>query len=142
MKTTDNKNFIITLNYQWLADMINLDNIYKFDSEKFNDKKLLEVFYYYKDTKEALSLLGSVLNNIENALELTIYITEDHYPINAEIIYKANGWEVIEDDGYGRDFLDEEINNIRISFMKEAKDLIKYYKEYFLRIYDRSRTAK
>lgn len=142
MEKIANPNFVVKLNYQWLADMVNLNKKFAFDRDKFGDKKLLEVFNYYKGTREALSLLGSIIDNIENSLEITLFDGEDNYPLTGEIIYRANDCEISGDGDEEDDARAvEAIHKIRPLIMKEAKDTIKYYKEYFTRLYDRSRTV-
>ena len=141
MEKNANPQFIVKLNYQSLADMVSLDHIYNFDRENFNEKEILRVFNYYKGTRQAIELLGSILKNIEYSLELTMFIDDNNYPMKAEIFYQENDCEFINDDGYDINYLIEQNNKIRPLYIKEAKDTIKYYKEYFTRLYDRSRTV-
>lgn len=143
MKTEEYSKFIVKLNYQWLARQINKDKIYNFDIEDFTDQALLKAFCYYKGTKHAINLLGSVLKNIENSLEIIIFDGDDNYPLKGDILYRENDCCIYGDGGNENDEerIIEYTQKIRPLFIKESKDTIKYYKEYFLRIYDRSRTA-
>lgn len=139
MKRQDYSNIIVNLNYSYLADMINLDN-FKFDRDNFNDVEILNAFNYYKNTKTALRLLGSILKNIEYSLELT-YFDKTNYPCKSNIIYNECGCCFEGKDGFEDEELFEEVKPLMNIIMKEAKEAIKYYKEYFIRIYDRSRTV-
>lgn len=142
MEKIANPNFIVKLNYQYLADMISLNKSFIFNKDKFSDKEILETFNYYKGTKLAISFLGSILENIEYSLEITLFYGEDNYPLKGEIIYSENDCEMRGDgDEEDNARATETIHKIRPLIMKEAKDIIKYYKEYFTRLYDRSRTV-
>lgn len=140
MKMNETPNFIVKLNYQWLANMISLEH-FEFDREKFNDQEIIKAFHYFKGTKKAIELLGSILQHIEHSLEVTIFLEDNNCPMKAEIMYSENDCEFMYDDGYDLDYLTEQSQKIRPLYMKEAKDTIKYYKEYFTRLYDRSRTV-
>ena len=138
MEKQANPQFIVKLNYQLLADLVNLEHIYRFD--KFDEKELLKAFHYYKGTRNAIELLGSILKNIKNSLELIIFL-DNNYPIKADIDYDENDCEFINNGNYDKTFLIEQSQKIKPLYIKEAKDTIKYYKEYFTRLYDRSRTV-
>lgn len=139
MKTKEYSRFIIKLNYEWLALMVNLDE-FTFDYENFNDKVILEAMNLHKGTKTSLKLLGSILSNIEHSLQL-VYFDKEDYPCKAGINFKENDVCFEGEDGFGDDETFAEVKPIKHLIIQEAKETIKYYKEYFTRIYDRSRTV-
>lgn len=139
MKTKEYSRFIIKLNYEWLASMVNLDG-FTFDYKNFNDKVILEAMNIHKGTKTSLKLLGSILSNIEHSLQL-VYFDKEDYPCKAEIIFEENDVCFEGEDGTEDYETWSEVKPIRYLIIQEAKETIKYYKEYFTRIYDRSRTV-
>jgi len=139
MKTKEYSKFIIKLNYEWLASMVNRDG-FTFDCKDFNDKVILETMNFNKGTKVSLKLLGSILSNIQYSLQL-IYFDKEDYPCRAEIIFTENDVCFEGGDGFEDDKTWAEVKPIRYLIIQDAKETIKYYKEYFTRIYDRSRTV-
>lgn len=139
MKNTNlDQNFIIELNYKYLHQYIG--GLLKCNQEECNDEKILAAFKRYKDLDTALYLLGLILDNIKYSLIIYICRCKDKEPIKAEYDYENH--EVIELKTEDASELYFEFNKIRNQCMVEAQKQVKYYKEYFTRLYDRSRTIK
>ena len=120
----------VQLDYNVLALNVNKDG-FTFDSLEFNDDMLLDAFIINKGHK-ALKILGSILKNIEKSLNV-VYVDKKN---TIHVGFFSSYYEVELDD-----FAYDEIKSLKNVIIKEKNEIIRYYKEYFLRLYDRSRTA-
>lgn len=112
-----------------------------------DDSIILHRFAYLKGTMDAIDLLGLILNNIEICCKFTYYYKNENvnYVITGYIrediiieqIYDRNG--IVEPDNkLYNDIWFEIEQEIMIEFHKT----VKYYKEYYTRLFDRGRTIK
>ncbi len=130
MKT---QKFNIMLNYELLAQNINNERPYNFDCEKFDDSEIISRFSRY--------LLGDILSNIENSLEL-VYVGKDNtiHNISIDITESplTHGKNIVflnEED----DLSDEETKELQQllpEITKEILDKCEYYKNHFIKLYE------
>lgn len=158
MKKQENtQNVIIKLNFDELNKIIRSDDPngrllgnhgYIGDNCTFiDDSIILHRFAYLKGTMDAIDLLGLILNNIENCFKFTYYYKNEKHnfvitgyicdDIIIDQIYDRNG-VVKPDNKLYNDIWFEIEQEIMIEFHKA----VKYYKEYYTRLFDRGRTIK
>lgn len=113
---------------------------------------LLHRFGYLKGTYDATRLLGVILDGIQYALKFKYYINYndeiyciegkigEEYETNITDIY--NYKSIIDDWTYGHPIVVDFMKNHEYIVKTETKNIIRYYREYFTRIFDRGKTIK
>lgn len=162
MKNSQN-NFIITLDYDLLNTQIRKkegeDNLLAWngiyscgkDEEgkpKFysilDDEILLHRWRYLQGTDDSMELLGKVLDNIKWCLKLT-YFDENgtgwEFDIDIDDSYCDHRYECDEETRDKWNQIRETVDRDGAAIFVEAESKIRYYKEYFLRLYDRAKTS-
>ena len=154
------QNVIFDLNYSQLNSIIRSEDkngrllgsngIYSNGYSEINDEIILHRFGYLKGTMNALDLLGKILNNIENCLTFTYYFDNKNKNFKCtgqfdicdnNIIIEHIWCGDCEMNGDMTELYNEIYENIKEIHIEYNK-AIKYYKEYYTRLFDRGRTVK
>lgn len=159
-KTNENQNVIVNLNFFELNKLIRNDDkdhrllgwngIYDDNYSEINDEIILHRFAFLKGKMEAIDLLGKILDGINYCLSFEYFIEykDKNYICNGSFF--AGDFDIDNIyDAAGDDMSDEiktEINNYAFKNCQEiyieCNKAIKYYKEYYTRLFDRGRTVK
>ena len=154
------QNVIFDLNYSQLNSIIRtedknnhllgLNGVYSNEYSEINDEIILHRFACLRGTMEAIDLLGKILNNIENCLSFTYYFdnknkkfkcTGEFNTYDNDIIIEHIWCGDCEMNGDMTELYNEIYENIKEIHIEYNK-AIKYYKEYYTRLFDRGRTVK
>ena len=153
------QNVIFDLNYSQLNSIIRtedknnrllgLNGVYSNEYSEINDEIILHRFACLRGTMEAIDLLGKILNNIENCLSFTYYFDNKNkkfkctgqFDIYNDIIIEHIWCGDCEMNGDMTELYNEIYENIKEIHIEYNK-AIKYYKEYYTRLFDRGRTVK
>ena len=161
MKKQDvTQNVIVKLDFNELNKLIRNDDknnrllgwngVYSNDYSEINDEIILHRFAFLRGTMEAIDLLGKILNNIENCLSFTYYFDNKNknFKCTGQFdIYDNN--IIIEHIWCGDCEMDGDMTELYNEIYENSKEIhieynkaIKYYKEYYTRLFDRGRTVK
>ena len=161
MKKQDvTKNVIFDLNYSQLNSIIRTEDknnrllgwngVYSNEYSEINDEIILHRFACLRGTMEAIDLLGKILNNIENCLSFTYYF--DNKNKNFKCTGEFNTYDndiIIEHIWCGDCEMNGDMTELYNEIYENSKEIhieynkaIKYYKEYYTRLFDRGRTVK
>ena len=161
MKKQDvTQNVIFDLNYSQLNSIIRTEDknnrllgwngVYSNEYSEINDEIILHRFACLRGTMEAIDLLGKILNNIENCLSFTYYFDNKNKKFKCTGEFNTYDNDIIiehiwsgdcEMNGDMTELYNEIYENIKEIHIEYNK-AIKYYKEYYTRLFDRGRTVK
>lgn len=117
---------------------------------EINDEIILHRFGYLKGTMDALDLLGKILVAIDDCLNYIYFVEYNNKKYRAIGEYEGCGVSIndIQSES-GDEILEEDRKAIHNYVYENEKDIliechkmIKYYKEYYTRLFDRGRTVK
>ena len=161
MKKQDvTQNVIVKLDFNELNKLIRNDDknnrllgwngVYSNGYSEINDEIILHRFAFLRGTMEAIDLLGKILNNIENCLSFTYYFDNKNKKLKCTGQFDIYDNDIINEhiwcgdcemDGDMTELYNEIYENIKEIHIEYNK-AIKYYKEYYTRLFDRGRTVK